>query len=340
MKPLLSLALCATILPLAAKAQERPHLILQITVDQLRVDLPLRYFDQSGEGGFLYTMENGFLCGNAHHAHVKTETVVGRATLATGAHPAAHGMVGNLWFDRTVGRAVYNIEDPDYPRLSGGVGIDAKTEIDPTQKAAGTDGRSPSAILTVTFSDALSIATQGRAKAFGVSVKGRGAVTMPGHTGHAFWLSKATGEIVTSTYNYNDYPDWLMAWNEKDFTQRYRGGVWEFLHPIESYVFGERDEQDWEPDFAGFGRTFPHPLSSIDPQGVDADPYFTKFLTRSPAGDKITADLANTLLQQGACCLKSWGSTYTNATKPIGKRYDLDPAPIIEMKPEGEKANV
>jgi predicted AlkP superfamily pyrophosphatase or phosphodiesterase len=176
-------------LSLSAAAQERPRLVLQVTVDRLRGDLIFRHRDQFGECGFRYLLDEGIHYDDAHHAHANTETVVGHATLATGAHPAAHGMVGNLWFDRSAGRTVYNIEDPDYPMLSDGAGVDAGTEIDPTQKAAGTDGRSPSAILTTAFSDELSIATQGWAKVFGVSVKDRGAVTMAGHTGKAFWFS-------------------------------------------------------------------------------------------------------------------------------------------------------
>jgi predicted AlkP superfamily pyrophosphatase or phosphodiesterase len=113
-------------------ADEKPRLILQITVDQLRGDLPTRYRDQLGEGGFRYLLDEGIHYNNAHHAHANTETIVGHTTLATGANPAAHGMVGNLWFDRTAGKTVYNIEDPDYSILTGGAGVDADTEIDPT----------------------------------------------------------------------------------------------------------------------------------------------------------------------------------------------------------------
>jgi hypothetical protein len=47
---------------------------------------------------------------NVHHAHANTETIVGHATLATGAHPSGHGMVGNLWFDRETGFTTYNVE--------------------------------------------------------------------------------------------------------------------------------------------------------------------------------------------------------------------------------------
>ena len=56
-------------------------------------------------------------------------------------------MIGNIWFDRTTGLTTYNIEDPDYRLLTKGADVDADTEIDPTQKAATSDGRSPMAIL-------------------------------------------------------------------------------------------------------------------------------------------------------------------------------------------------
>jgi len=37
----------------------KPKLILQITVDQLRGDLPTRYYERLGEGGFKLLPENG-----------------------------------------------------------------------------------------------------------------------------------------------------------------------------------------------------------------------------------------------------------------------------------------
>jgi predicted AlkP superfamily pyrophosphatase or phosphodiesterase len=123
-----------------------PRLVLQITIDQLRGDLPFRYYDRFVEGGFRYLIEQGTVYRDAHHAHANTETIVGHTTLATGAHPAAHGMIGNLWFDRETGYTTYNIEDPRYPLLSEGAGVDLETEIDPTQRAARSGGRSPSAI--------------------------------------------------------------------------------------------------------------------------------------------------------------------------------------------------
>jgi len=286
-------SVCAIAFASAASAQpEKPKLILQITVDQFRGDLPTRYYDRLGEGGLKYLLDQGVVYNNAHHAHANTETIVGHATLATGAHPSAHGMIGNIWFDRTTGATTYNIEDPDYHLLTEGADIDADTEIDPTQKAATNDGRSPAAILTTTFSDELASLTAGNSKVFGVSVKDRGAVSMAGHAGKAFWFSKATNQFVTSSYYYDEYPQWVVDWNAQELPQQYGGTSWELMHPIEEYLFGDRDDQEWEFELDSYGRTFPHAYSTPE------NPYFSTFLTISPAGDELTTDFAKTLITQ------------------------------------------
>ena len=241
--------------------------------------------------GFRYLIEQGIHYDNAHHTHSNTETIVGHTTLATGANPAAHGMVGNLWFDRAQGRTVYNIEDSEYSLLTSGADVDAATEIDPTQRAASNDGRSPRAILTSTFADELSALTVGQSKVFAVSIKDRGAVSMAGHAGKAFWFSKAVGQFVTSSYYYDAYPNWVDVWNAKGVPQSYSGKSWQLLNPIDGYLFGDRDEQAWEPDFGGFGRTFPHPLGTVE------DKYFTTLLTLSPFGDRLTSDFAKALIR-------------------------------------------
>ena len=51
----------------SAGTDRRPRLILQITVDQLRGDLPTRFLDRLGKGGFRYLLENGTHYANAHY---------------------------------------------------------------------------------------------------------------------------------------------------------------------------------------------------------------------------------------------------------------------------------
>jgi len=278
-------------MPLWAEAPvKRPKLALQITVDQLRADLIERYSKGFTKGGFRYLLDRGAVYVNAHHRHANTETVVGHTTLATGTDPAVHGMVANLWFDRKTGKPHYNVQDDRYPLLGPG-GVDAAAEIDPTQKAATTDGRSPAAILTSTVGDEIALSLGPDAKIFGVSVKDRGAIAMAGHAGVAYWFSKREGTFITSSFYLKDYPGWVRAWNAKGIPASYANGAWQLLYDKSEYSFGTADDQPWETDFPGYGRTFPHPYGAADSK------YFTTLLTLSPAGDDITLDFAKSLVE-------------------------------------------
>ena len=272
--------------PEAPSPRPAPGLVLQITVDQLRADLPLRFADRMGEGGLRYLMESGVVYRDATHAHANTETIVGHATLATGAHPSEHGMVGNLWFDRETGFLTYNVEDSAYRLLTAGGGVDDDVEIDPTQRAARSEGRSPRALQVSTFADELLKASGGKARAIGVSVKDRGAISMAGHSGTAYWFSKSSAEFVTSTYYMERYPEWVGAFNAERPAARYAGTRWELLHDRSGYLYAAADDQDWETDVAGFGRTFPHDF------GDGSSRYFSTWLTLSPAGDELVVDFA------------------------------------------------
>jgi predicted AlkP superfamily pyrophosphatase or phosphodiesterase len=271
-----------------------PQLVLQITVDQLRGDLVWRYADRYGEGGLRYLLNEGSVYLDAHHRHANTETIVGHTTLATGADPSAHGMIGNVWLDRTTGFLTYNIEDARYPILTAGAGVDQSTEIDPTQRTARSDGRSPSAIQVSTFSDELTLHYGRRSKVFGVSVKDRGAISMAGHTGKAFWFSKQSGEFITSRFYYGQYPEWVNEWNSRDPAAAFAGESWELLYDSDSYLFGDADDRPYETELPGYGRTFPHAFGDRD------DRFFTTLLTVSPVGDELTLDFAKALIENEA----------------------------------------
>lgn len=273
-----------------AAADSTPKLILQITVDGLRGDLPGRYLDRFGKGGFKYFFDKGIIYTNAQYQHSNLETVVGHAVLATGAFPAAHGMVANVWMDRETGVLGYAIEDSNYDTVGATGGVDKDTEIDPTQAAASSEGRSPRAILCSTFSDELDVHTAGRAKIFGVSVKDRAAITLAGHAGKAFWFSKKTGRFISSTYYYDQYPDWVNQWNERSLADTYSGKSWELLNDPASYIYKDTDDRPYETALPGYGRVFPHPFGKKDSK------LFNTLLTLSPVGDDLTLDFAKALL--------------------------------------------
>jgi predicted AlkP superfamily pyrophosphatase or phosphodiesterase len=263
------------ILPASAE-NKKTKLVLQITVDQLRGDLPMRFKERLGKGGFRYLLEKGTHYKNAHYQHANTETAVGHATLVTGADPSRHGIVANDWIDQQTGEFVYNTED-DRHHIIGG-------QPKPHQ------GVSPRNLLATTIGDELVVNNGGKSRVFSVSIKDRGAILPGGHVGKAFWFSKSNGKFITSTYYYDDYPEWVNEWNGGKPADQYKGKTWNLLHDRFSYIAGGIDDRPYEAAFAELGRTFPHSL------GEGSSKYFYLILTLTPVGDELTLDFAKTLI--------------------------------------------
>ena len=288
----MGMALLATEVVSHAGAQENSQvkLVLQITVDGLRGDLLNRYGDRFDKDGFRYLLEKGAVFTNANYQHANTETIVGHTTLATGAFPSEHGMVGNVWFDRDTGELSYNIEDPDHPLLPSREEKVEGAQLDPAQKVSRTKGRSPVSILASTFSDELAVHYAGRSKIFSVSSKDRSAVSMAGHAGKAFWYSTDTGDYVTSRYYYDAYPDWVAKWNAERLAESHAGKMWDLLNKPSTYLLASFDDRPYETDLKGYGRTFPHPFGKADGK------LFGSLLLASPVGDQLNNDFAKTLI--------------------------------------------
>jgi len=289
----ISLAAAAFTAPAGAadKDEQQIRLVLQITIDGFRRDLLDRYSERFGTGGFRYLVEDGTFFANAHYQHANTETIVGHTTLATGAYPSIHGMVGNVWYDETRGELGYNIEDPDHLPLPTRESQAAGEQVDPAQQLARTTGRSPAAILAETTGDRIKAYTAGKARVFAVGGKDRSAVSMAGQVGKAFWMSTDTGDFVTTSYYYDAYPSWVADWNAKREVENLGGGSWSLLNPIDTYLHGEQDDRPYETDLRGFGRTFPHPYA------VTGSPILPTQVIASPAGDRLTLEFAKALVR-------------------------------------------
>ncbi len=268
-----------------------PKLVLQVTVDGLRADLIERYASHYGKNGLNYLLREGVVYTNAHYQHANTETIVGHTTLATGATPAVHGMIGNVWFHRESGELGYNIEDASAPLIATREQSRQGAQVDPSQLRARSDGRSPRGILVPTFSDSLSESTAGRAKVFGISGKDRSAVAMAGKSGTAYWYSTNNGDFQTSAYYMNKYPEWVIAWNEKRLAEKMVGGTWSLLRDVSHYQFAHRDDRPYEVDLKGYGRTFPHAFGP-----AEHPLFFTRVLV-SPEGDKLLLDFGKALIE-------------------------------------------
>ena len=266
------------------------RLVLQLTVDGLRADLLARNADRFGEGGFRFLLEKGTVFANAHYQHANTETIVGHATLATGAQPSVHGMTGNVWYDAEAGELTYNIEDADHLLLPVRKEQMTGDQVDPAQRLARTQGRSPRALLAETLADKLLSYTGGRAKVYGVSGKDRSAVAMAGQGGKAFWFSTDSGDFVTSTWYYDTYPDWVAGWNAERKADRSAEATWSLLNDPTAYRLAHQDGRPYEADLRGYGRIFPHQF------GAAGNKLLYTQVIASPTGDSLLADFAEVLI--------------------------------------------
>jgi len=196
----------------ASAYNAHPKLIVVIVIDQFRGDYLDRYHDQFGEGGFRLLLDHGANFTGCNYDYANTRTAPGHATLFSGAYTNGHGIAANEWWDARKNRMVTAVEDDD-TKL---VGI-----------ADGKAGASPHNLLADTLGDELKLATQGKARIFGVSLKDRAAILPGGFSADgAYWIDPKSGTWVTSTYYRLDLPKWAQDFNASNRAGKYWDRDW------------------------------------------------------------------------------------------------------------------
>jgi predicted AlkP superfamily pyrophosphatase or phosphodiesterase len=176
-----------------------PKLIVVIVIDQFRGDYLERYRDQFGDAGFRLLLDHGAYFPDCYYNYANTRTAPGHSTLFTGAYSNGHGIASNEWWDPKKKKMVTSVEDDD----TKFVGV-------PGSKT----GASPHNLLADTIGDELKLATKGKARVFGVSLKDRSAILPAGFAGDAaYWIEPKSGVWITSTYYRNDLPRWVQDFN-------------------------------------------------------------------------------------------------------------------------------
>jgi predicted AlkP superfamily pyrophosphatase or phosphodiesterase len=235
----------------AARGQEvpdPPSLVVVIAVDQLRGDLLDRY-GGAFSGGLKRLSEEGYRYTNASHAHSRTHTAAGHATIATGVYPSRHGIVANEWQQRTgeIWQSLYSVADPHSPIT----GIDV------------LEGRSPTSLLRGGLADWM-LAQDPGTRVVSLSGKDRAAITMAAKArGEVYWIAPERLGFVTSHYYRDDYPDWVSRFNENVMPELVSDSVWKRVVPENQWGLARPDSAEYEGD--GVHTTFPHRSHSEDP---------------------------------------------------------------------------
>ncbi len=186
----------------------------------MRYDFIHRYWNNFSDEGFKVLVNEGSFCKNARYNYLLTQSAPGIATFETGAQPATHGIVSDMWYSRLSGEMVEATVDKRYR----GVGGDDMY-----------GSYSPRNLMASTLGDALK-QWDPKSKVISISLDAQSATLAAGHSGDAaYWLNPYSGTWMTSSYYMADLPSWVKDFNQKKFADTYVGQSWETLLPLGSY---------------------------------------------------------------------------------------------------------
>lgn len=229
---------------LQAQNTQGPTLAVAIAIDQLRMDV-LQTYEPALTGGLRRLLDEGYSFTEASHAHARTSTAPGHATLSTGVFPSRHAVVANSWQQRRGFRweRVYAVEDLESPIL----GFEDESVL---------EGRSPDHMIRTGLADWFAEADS-NSRRVSISKKDRAAIPFGGkNTEHVYWILPELGRFITSTYYRDSYPRWLERFNEQVMPGIVGPETWESLVQDEDRWLARPDEAPYEGD--AVHTVFPH----------------------------------------------------------------------------------
>jgi hypothetical protein len=256
--------LCAA-LALPVAAQQRPDLVVVISIDQFRYEYITRFVPYFGEGGFNRALRGGANFRHALYPYSTTYTGPGHAAIGTGYTPSRSGIVANTWLDRLTEMPEYCVAD---------------------QRSRG--GFSPLNLASDSLGDRVS-ERYAASKVIGIALKDRAAILMAGRKATAaYWFdSHVPGFTSSSYYRWNTsvtaefnktvghYLEEHPTWTQSDFI------------PVDALARITHDPpalRKYKTQHGGLGVEFPHPIRTADA------------LTYTPFGDDLVLDFAERVI--------------------------------------------
>ena len=195
----------------------QPKLIVIVVIDQFRGDYLNRDRAEFKGRGFRLFMDQGAWFTDCYYDYANTKTAPGHATIGTGAYTDGHGIESNEWWDasRSDEAKVSSVQDERYQLVDiPPTSIPANQPGAPSTALKYIVGASPRNLRATTLGDELRLATQGRARVYGISLKDRAAILPAGQSANgAFWIDNTSGQFTTSTYYMEHLPEWARAFN-------------------------------------------------------------------------------------------------------------------------------
>jgi len=288
---------------------EKPRLVIGIIVEQLKYDQLEKFRDRLGENGIKRLINEGTYFKNASFEYMLTQSAPGYATIATGTEPSFHGITSDNWYLPLRNELIYCTKD---------------IEVNPVGGSFETGLNSPVNLQSSTFSDELEIATNRKAKVFGVGMKENSAIFSAGHAADgAYWFDNSTGTWMSSTYYIDTLPVWVNDFNAMKFPDSYLNDTWSLLRPSVDYADCLPDSNNFEAGFNGINY-FPYDLKKLRSKGMFNARNDYSLLRETPFANSLTTSFAIRLIENeklGKDDVTDYLSICYSATDNIGHRF-------------------
>lgn len=191
------------LLLLCSTAAARPRLAVNIVVSSMRSTDIDRYGHNFGDGGFRRLTENGATFSECYLGYAQTHTPAGAATIATGAMPATHGIVSEIWYDRTTNKPIRLCENVvgNYSRPDNGI----------------SDAYSADCMVAQTLAEAV-LDSSPKSKAITIAHTPQSAIITAGGKGECYWLDDKGRWSSAKCYT-TDLPTWVRNYNDDEYNK-------------------------------------------------------------------------------------------------------------------------
>ena len=194
----------------AVAQDKRPKLVVNIVVGSMRAQDLERYADGFGEDGFKRLMREGVNFTDAEYDYALTSTEAGLATLATGAQPSVHGVIGRSWWSHTDGSRHDIIADK---------------KSHPVPFSTGAISCSPNRLQAPTLGDMVVDGIAG-GKQITIAIEPYSAIVLNGRRGVAYWVERNKTYWTTCAAYAVSLPDWVARYNSDGTNAFYRIDRW------------------------------------------------------------------------------------------------------------------
>jgi len=288
---------------------DKPHLVIGIIVEELNYNQLEKFHDKLGENGIKKLINEGTYFKNASYEYLLTQSAPGHATIATGSEPSFHGITSDEWYVPLKNELLNCTKDVNVNSVGG---------------SFESGLHSPINLLVSTFSDELAMATNRKAKVFGIGLRESSAILSAGHAANAaYWFDNSTGTWMTSSYYIPALPEWVNDFNAMKFSDAYLNSTWNLLKPLNYYADCLHDSNSFEMGFNNINY-FPYDLKKLRSKNLFNFKNDYSLLRETPFGNSFTTSFAIRLIKNehlGKGDATDYLSICYSATDYIGHRF-------------------